>query len=131
MLLLRGLAAFCTLLLFPVLSSADVLHARNSTGLTSAVTWDSHSLSILGQRTFVLSAEFHPWRLPNPALWADVFQKIKASGFNTVSFYVNWALHYPAPDTNGGEGDFTEGTYRDLQRFIDDAKSSGLWLIAR
>lgn len=56
------------------------LYARNSTGLTDAVTWDSHSLSIFGQRTFILSAEYHPWRLPNPNLWADVFQKIKANG---------------------------------------------------
>src|SRR5688572_15652583 len=74
---------------------------RSSTGLTDAVTWDSHSLFIQGQRTFILSAEFHPWRLPgNPNLWADVFQKIKANGFNAVSFYVNWAVHYPTPDTN-------------------------------
>lgn len=104
---------------------------RNSTGLTSAITWDPHSLSIHGQRIFILSGEFHPWRLPNPNLWADVFQKIRANGFNTVSFYVDWALHYPTKNTNGGLGDFQTGTYRDLQRFIDEAKNAGLWLIAR
>lgn len=105
---------------------------RNSTGLTDAVTWDPHSLSIQGQRVFILSAEFHPWRLPgNPDLWADIFQKIKSNGFNTVSFYVNWAVHYPTPDTNGGQGDFQAGTYRDIQRFIDEAKKAGLWMIAR
>ena len=104
---------------------------RNSTGLTDAVTWDPFSLSIHGQRVFILSAEFHPWRLPNPDLWADVFQKIRANGFNTVSFYVNWALHYPTPDTNGGVGDFQTGTYRDIKRFVDEAKNAGLWLIAR
>ncbi|KAJ7175440.1 glycoside hydrolase family 35 protein [Mycena filopes] len=105
---------------------------RNSTGLTDAVTWDSNSLFIQGQRVFILSAEFHPWRLPgNPDLWADVFQKIKANGFNTVSFYVNWALHFPTPDTNGGRGDFEKGTYRDIELFIQEAKNAGLWLIAR
>ncbi|KAJ7043887.1 glycoside hydrolase family 35 protein [Mycena alexandri] len=105
---------------------------RNSTGLTDAVTWDPHSLFIQGQRVFILSAEFHPWRLPgNPDLWADVFQKIKANGFNTVSFYVNWALHFPTPDTNGGEGDFQAGTYRDIELFIQEAKNAGLWMIAR
>lgn len=109
-----------------------ILVRRNSTGLTDAVTWDPHSLFIQGQRTFILAAEFHPWRLPgNPDLWADVFQKIKANGFNTVSFYVNWALHYPTPTTNGGTGDFTSGTHRDIQRFIDEAKNAGLWMIAR
>jgi len=111
---------------------ASNLYRRNSTGLTNEVTWDSHSLFIQGQRTFVLSAEIHPWRLPgNPDLWADLFQKVKSNGFNTVSFYVNWALHYPEPSTNNGEGDFEEGTYRDIQRFIDEAKSAGLWMIAR
>ncbi|KAI0765993.1 glycoside hydrolase family 35 protein [Irpex lacteus] len=112
-------------------SNSVQLVRRNSTGLTDAVTWDPHSLSILGQRVFILSAEFHPWRLPNPDLWADVFQKIRSNGFNAVSFYVHWALHYPTPDTNGGAGDFQEGTYRDLQRFINEAKNAGLWLIAR
>lgn len=107
------------------------LQRRNSTGLTNDVTWDPHSLSILGQRTFILSAEIHPWRQPNPDLWSDVFQKVKANGFNTVSFYVNWATHFPTPDTNGGDGDFATGTYRDIQKFIDDAKDAGLWMIAR
>ncbi|KAI0318758.1 glycoside hydrolase family 35 protein [Amylostereum chailletii] len=104
---------------------------RSSTNLTNLVTWDPHSISLFDQRVFILSAEFHPWRLPNPDLWLDVFQKIKSNGFNTVSFYVHWALHYPTPDTGGGKGDWTEGTYRDLQKFMDDAKTAGLWLIAR
>ncbi|TCD69623.1 hypothetical protein EIP91_006848 [Steccherinum ochraceum] len=97
----------------------------------NAVTWDPHSLFIHGQRTFILSAEVHPWRQPNPELWADILQKVRANGFNTVSIYVNWALHYPTPDTNKGQGDFQTGTYRDVQRFIDEVKKAGLWLIAR
>ncbi|TFK71435.1 glycoside hydrolase family 35 protein [Pluteus cervinus] len=113
-------------------STPPNLEQRTTTGLTDLVAWDSHSLIINNQRTFILSAEYHPWRLPgNPDLWADVFQKIKTNGFNTVSFYVNWAVHYPTPGTNGGEGDFEEGTYRDIQRFIDEGKKAGLWLIAR
>ncbi|KZV68017.1 glycoside hydrolase family 35 protein [Peniophora sp. CONT] len=122
------LAALCGALyasLIPV--SAQI----KSTGLTTDVEWDSHSLYIFGQRVFVLSAEVHPWRVPNPDLWSDIFQKIKANGFNSVSFCVNWALHYPTPDAGGGEGDWQEGSYRDIQRFIDEAKAAGLWLIAR
>ncbi|KAE9405356.1 glycoside hydrolase family 35 protein [Gymnopus androsaceus JB14] len=108
------------------------LFRRNSTGLTDVVTWDPQSLSILGQRVFVLSAEIHPWRLPgNPNLWADLFQKVKANGFSCVSAYFSWTLHYPAPDTNDGQGDFQAGTYRDLQMFIDSVQAAGLWLIAR
>ena len=140
MMLLPVLAAvFCSYFALAVVGASDYstlnverLHVkRNSTGLTDAVTWDPHSLSIQGQRVFILSAEFHPWRLPNPDMWADIFQKIRANGFNTVSFYVDWALHFPTPQTNNGTGDFQSGTYRDIQRFIDEAKNAGLWLIAR
>jgi hypothetical protein len=108
------------------------LQKRNSTGLTDAVAWDGSSLFIQGQRIYVLSAEVHPWRIPgNPAIWKDVLQKVKANGFNTVSIYVNWAVHYPTPTTNGGQGDFQQGTYRDIQAFIDQVQAAGLWLIAR
>ncbi|KAF8882056.1 glycoside hydrolase family 35 protein [Gymnopilus junonius] len=98
---------------------------RNSTDLSDDVTWDPHSLSIFGQRVFILSAEIHPWRLPgNPILWTDIFQKVKANGFNTVSFYVNWATHFPTTSTNVSQGDFQPGTYRDIQVFIDSAKDA-------
>lgn len=136
---MRSLIALALFTLCSALAASTVhIHAnipdivrRNSTGLTDAVSWDPHSLSIHGQRVFILSAEVHPWREPNPDLWRDIFQKVRANGFNTVSFYVNWALHYPTPDTNGGEGDFQPGTYRDIQRFIDEAHRAGLWMIAR
>lgn len=125
-----GLLAFC--FVSACCSTLNTFERRNSTGLTDDVTWDAHSLSILGQRVFILSAEIHPWRLPgNPNLWTDIFQKVKANGFNTVSFYVNWATHFPTPITNGSQGDFQPGTYRDIQAFIDAAKEAGLWMIAR
>ena len=132
--LLRALVVVFQLVVACVCVSQHVQSAvnrRTSTNLTNLVTWDSHSLSLFGQRVFILSAEFHPWRLPNPDLWLDVLQKIKANGFNTVQFIVDWALHYPSPSTGDGNGDWQEGTYRDVQRFIDDAKTAGLWLMVR
>lgn len=122
----------CALTTCSALYHDSTLLRRNSTGLTNTVMWDSHSLFLQGQRVFILSAEIHPWRLPgNPDLWADIFQKVKANGFNAVSFYVNWATHFPSPTTNNGQGDFEAGTYRDIQRFIDEGKKAGLWMIAR
>jgi hypothetical protein len=50
------------------------------------VTWDEHSLFVRGERIFLYSGEFHPWRLPVVDLWKDVLQKIKALGYNGVSF---------------------------------------------
>jgi len=52
-------------------------------------------------------------------------QKIKALGFNTVSFYTLWGLHNPS------EGVLDFDGWKDLQPFIDAAKESGLWMIAR
>jgi beta-galactosidase GanA len=52
-------------------------------------------------------------------------QKIKALGFNTVSFYTLWGLHNPS------EGDLDFDGWKNLQPFIDAAKESGLWMIAR
>lgn len=40
----------------------------------------------------IISGEFHPFRLPVPDLWLDVFQKIKSMGFTGVSFYTDWGL---------------------------------------
>ena len=58
--------------------------------LQDLVTWDEHSLFIRGERIMLYSGEFHPYRLPVPSLWLDILQKIKALGFNAVSFYTDW-----------------------------------------
>src|SRR5262245_15639655 len=57
------------------------------------ITWDKYSLMIDGQRVFIWSGEFHPYRLPSPSLWRDVLQKLKANGYNAVSIYFDWGYH--------------------------------------
>ncbi|KAH8928260.1 glycoside hydrolase family 35 protein [Atractiella rhizophila] len=91
----------------------------------SGVTFDEYSLMINGQRIFLSSGEFHPWRLPVPALWLDVLQKMKALGFNGVSIYTHWGMIEPRQ----GELDF-EGI-NDLQLFFDSAMEAGLWVTVR
>ena len=78
-----------------------------------------------GNRTFIWSGEFHPFRLPSPSLWFDVLQKMKASGYNAVSMYFNWSYHSAAP----GEYDFTG--VRDMDGVLDMAADAGLYVIAR
>ena len=73
----------------------------------------------------IWSGEFHPFRLPVPALWLDVFQKIKAVGYNCVSFYTDWALLEGKPGQYTAEGIF------DLQPFFDAAQTAGIYLLAR
>jgi len=59
-----------------------------------------------------------------PSLWLDVFQKIKALGYNAVSFYVDWAL------VEGKQGDFTaEGIFA-WEPFFEAAQQAGIYLIA-
>ena len=78
-----------------------------------------------GDRTFIWSGEFHPFRLPSPSLWFDVLQKMKASDCNAVSMYFNWSYHSPAP----GDYDFTG--VRDMDTALGMAADAGLYVIAR
>jgi beta-galactosidase GanA len=71
------------------------------------------------------SGEFHPFRLPVPGLWLDIFQKIKALGFNTASFYTNWGL------LEGKQGQVIETGIWNLEQFFSAASEAGIYLIAR
>lgn len=64
-------------------------------------------------------------RLPVPDLWLDVFQKIRALGYNGVSFYVDWALLEGKPGVYRAEGVFS------LEPFYEAAQKAGIYLIAR
>ncbi|MBV8481547.1 MAG: beta-galactosidase [Verrucomicrobia bacterium] len=89
------------------------------------ITFDHYSLMIDGNRVFIYSGEFHPFRLPSPDLWLDVFQKMKAGGFNTICCYFDWDYHSP----KSGTYDFTG--IRDLDRFLSLASEAGLYVIVR
>lgn len=93
--------------------------------LQDLVTWDEHSLFVRGERIMFYSGEFHPWRIPVPGLWVDVFQKIKALGYNGVSFYVDWAL------LEGDPGHFTAEGIFSFDPFFDAAAEAGIYLLAR
>src|SRR5260370_3806974 len=70
-----GLAALVLSATLPASANAASQHS---------ITFDHYSLMIDGKQVFVYSGEFHPFRLPSPSLWLDVFQKMKAGGFNTI-----------------------------------------------
>ncbi|KAK4618252.1 putative beta-galactosidase A [Fulvia fulva] len=93
--------------------------------LQDLVTWDEQSLFVRGERVLFYSGEFHPFRLPVPSLWLDVFQKIKALGYNGVSVYFDWALLEGKPGQFEAEGVFA------LEPFFEAAQTAGIYLIAR
>jgi len=94
-------------------------------GQPKKVSWDEHSMLIDGKRVVVWSGEIHPFRLPNPSLWRDVIQKMKALGFNGVAFYLDWGYHSSAP----GVYDFSH--VRNVERALEIAEEEGMYVIAR
>ena len=58
-------------------------------------------------------------------MWLDVFEKVKALGFNTVSFYVHWGLVEYAKDDFNFDGVF------DSEPFFNAARKAGMYLIVR
>jgi hypothetical protein len=94
-------------------------------GAAHTITFDPYSLMIDGNRTFIWSGEFHPFRLPSPSLWLDILQKMKANGYNAVSIYFSWNYHSAAP----GEYDFTG--VRDMDAALEMAEAAGIYVIAR
>ncbi|KAJ3476219.1 hypothetical protein NLG97_g9199 [Lecanicillium saksenae] len=102
-----------------------IADAEKRAAQQDVVTYDAHSVFIRGERAMIYSGEFHPFRLPVPSLWLDVFQKVKALGFNTVSFYVDWAL------LEAKEGEYRAEGIFDLDPFFKAAETAGIFLIAR
>ncbi len=66
------------------------------------VEFDRHSLKIDGTRRLIRSGSLHYFRLPDPGLWADRLQKMKAAGLNAVDLYYPWNYHseHPASTTS-------------------------------
>ncbi|CBX92575.1 hypothetical protein IAQ61_006037, partial [Plenodomus lingam] len=106
-------------------SPKDWIKPYKRAPLQNIVTWDEHSLFVHGERIFLYSGEVHPYRLPVADLYIDLFQKIKALGYNGVSFYTDWALLEGKPGKYRAEGVF------DLQPFFDAAQEVGIYLLAR
>jgi beta-galactosidase len=125
--------AYILLLIYLCLSSSSGLDSphnsfqkgQESPPLQDIVTWDQYSISIHGERIIFFSGEFHPFRLPSPDLWLDVFQKIRALGYSGVSFYVDWAL------LEGERGQIRSSGVFALDQFFTAASEAGIYLVAR
>jgi beta-galactosidase GanA len=99
--------------------------ATKPKGQPKQISWDEHSLMVDGKRVVVWSGEVHPFRLPNPSLWRDVIQKMKASGFNGVAFYFDWGYHSPE------QGVYDFSSVRNVERALQIAEEEGMYIIAR
>jgi beta-galactosidase GanA len=106
-------------------SSAAGTSSVTPSRVSHHITWDPYSLMLDGKRIFVWSGEMHPFRLPSPSLWRDVLEKMKASGYNAVSFYFDWGYHTPK------QGVYDFSGVRDMDRLLRIASDVGLYVIAR
>lgn len=81
-----------------------------------------------GKETFIMGAEVHYWRVPKNK-WKDRLLKIKESGCNLVSTYINWAYH----EEIEGQIDVTGTTVpeKDLKGFLELAKDMGFLVLVR
>ena len=95
-------------------------------GKHHAVSWDKYSYMIDDHHLNIWSGEVHYWRLPSPHQWRDVLQKMKAAGFNAVSFYFFWGYHQSAPDSP-----FDFSGIRNIDLLLRMAAEEGLYVIAR
>ena len=107
--------------------AADILFPGND-GRAHTVTFDKNSFMVDGTRLNIWSGEIHYWRLPDVNGWRDVFQKMRANGYNAVSLYMFWGMHQ---SEEGGDFDFTPGGVKDIDLLLTLAEQEGLYVIAR
>lgn len=108
-------------------ATADITFPGND-GKPHKVTFDKNSFMVDGQRLNVWSGEIHYWRAPDVNSWRDLFQKMRANGYNAVSLYFFWGLHQ---SKEGGPFDFSKDTIKDLDLLLTMAQEEGLYVIAR
>jgi beta-galactosidase GanA len=123
--LLAVLALLAASLLYPTQQAKAAPAPPPAAPRVHTVTFDTYSFMVDGTRTYIWSGEFHDFRLPSPDLWLDIFQKMKAAGFNATSLYFDWGYHSSAP----GVYDFSG--VRNIDVLLDMAAQAGLYVIAR
>ncbi|EWM10612.1 beta-galactosidase [Kutzneria sp. 744] len=121
LLALLGCVALALTGVTPAATAAPPPQAKAS----HTIGYDGYSFLIDGQRTYLWSGEFHYYRLPSPDLWLDVFQKMKAAGFNATSLYFDWGYQSSA------QGVYDYSGVRDIDKVLDMAERAGLYVIAR
>lgn len=91
------------------------------------ITFDKKSYRIGDDPEYLLSGEFHYFRVPKED-WRRRMRLFKEAGGNMLATYIPWLLHEPE------EGHFTWGesaSWLDLEGFLQAAQEEGLYVIAR
>jgi hypothetical protein len=106
----------------PVTDGFKMGESRRPDG--STLTLDSNSLLLDGRRWTPAMGEFQYSRYPENE-WREELLKMKAGGIDIVSTYVFWIHHEEI------EGQFDWSGRRNLRRFVELCKETGLKVIVR
>lgn len=110
---------------------AVVVEASNNTigndekKQTFRIDYDGHTFLLNDQPFRYISGSVHYFRIPSE-LWKDRLDKIRAGGYNTIQFVVEWSSHTP---NSPGVYDFEDRF--NLVRFIQTAQEVGLYILLR
>ncbi len=85
------------------------------------LTFDPQGILIDGRREFLVSGEFHYFRVP-PDDWRRRMELLKEAGGNCLATYVPWIIHEPEE----GRIVFGDQPKRDFARFLETAADAGL-----
>ena len=89
-------------------------------------SFDAHSYLLDGQPAYLLSGEFHYFRVPK-ADWRARMRLFKQAGGNVLATYIPWLIHEPAEN----QFRFSGEDWLDLEGFLRAAQEEGLHVIAR
>lgn len=108
------------------MNTTEKTDAQENGGCRGQFGWDSVSAFINGERRFLISGEFHYFRVPKEA-WRERLRLLKAAGGECVATYIPWILHEP----EDGRILFDDCPMRDLSDFLRTVKEEGLMAIVR
>ena len=92
----------------------------------ASLGYDDLSLKVDGKRTFLISGEFHYFRVPKEE-WRRRLRLLKDVGGTCVATYIPWCIHEPEE----GKILFGDRPERDLDAFLKLVKEEGMMAIVR
>ena len=90
------------------------------------IEWNSQCYQIDSKPDFLISGEFHYFRVPRKD-WRTRLELFKQSGGNCVATYAPWGLHEPVE----GEFHFGDTPERDLEGFLQLCKELDVMVLCR
>jgi heme/copper-type cytochrome/quinol oxidase subunit 2 len=88
------------------------------------LTWDKYCFYIHGKPVWLISGEFHYWRLPDRNRWREVLMQYKAAGLNCIRIYFCWAYHSP------DQGEYHFDGNRDIEYLMNLCEELELFVLA-